>query len=221
MGVIKLDQNQRGTAQIIALVILFVIVVISLSIGLFISITKNLNRNKGLAMARQQGYTMVPRIKKIRTTKPPKPPLNSPIVSIRLLKLQAVLRFIFLKNWSAYVNESSDSGSVLTLLVNPDFVIASTQSSGGNYALSVKLLNTQYADSIASLNNSDAKSTSIIKDVTVSHIKGVWVSGQLDSTHHGIEVLLPIRDKTLAIETDGTNYQSDFQQILTQAKIFP
>src|SRR5438045_1055561 len=57
------------------------------------------------------------------------------------------------------------------------------------------------------------------KSVTVSGIGGTWLDGKFDSTHTGVIVLVPVRDKTLEFITDSHDYLNEFNQILSLSTI--
>lgn len=128
------------------------------------------------------------------------------------------------KTWSAYVNEQS-TGNVLDAFFNPNFVPYNSGSSDGTaVALRAQMLSTQYS---AAMNEYNAKVTQgKIKAVPFKPEKvpsatvGVRLDGEIIQGRNGSMVVIPVRDKTLKIWTEGTSNVSDFNNFVLKNLTF-
>ncbi len=121
------------------------------------------------------------------------------------------------KAWSLSVD--SDSSYPVNGFINPGFVTVTSPEQ----ALRFTLINQPY-DSIKkryddNARNSKAKS----KEVTVSGIKGVQYTGNINDkskTAVGTVTIVPLRDKTMLMQTDNNKlYLDTYQQMLDTAKL--
>lgn len=128
----------------------------------------------------------------------------------------------FPKGWSSYA-QSGDAGVTLNVLAQPGTVVANNRTGSINsYPFRVQLtdkatlaVNKDYAELIK-------KKKVTQKPYAVSGIQGNWYEGAIDDKRHvGVIVVIPLRDKTMIFETDSKTYLSEFQQILSTAKITP
>lgn len=117
------------------------------------------------------------------------------------------------KTWSGYVVEAGNSSSVVDAYFYPG-VVPSVNDTSKAFALRVQVVSTQYADVLKEVQNlqqqtagSTVASYSLPK---VSGTIGVIVKGSVGNNKTGTMILLPLRDKTIKIWTEGGDFQSDF-----------
>ncbi len=126
----------------------------------------------------------------------------------------------FPKNWNAYVTEDQSSETQVNLLLHPNAVKLDKSLKVDNYAFRALLINRPEAQIFTDHFQSGVKSGKLVqKSTTVSGIGATWLDGKFDSTHNGIIVLVPVRDKTLEFITDTHDYIPEFDQILSQSTI--
>ncbi|HSX41179.1 MAG TPA: hypothetical protein VLF21_00880 [Candidatus Saccharimonadales bacterium] len=128
------------------------------------------------------------------------------------------------KSWSLYAgHNSTDSVVQLDLIADLDVVNNYLNNKVINtHAFHLQLLNKTQTNVIRSYDDKIKKKDVSSKTVQVSGINATWLEGAIDDQrHNGVVVILPIRDKTMVISTDSHDYLSEFNNILSQAKIIP
>ena len=119
------------------------------------------------------------------------------------------------KSWSAYVDTTSSS-TPLDGYFNLSYV-PSINSQSTPFSLRVQVINQTYdstISNISSLQQSNLVSVSPYSLPKVPQVIGVIVIGQIVNNLQGIMVVLPLRNETLEIWTTGTNFISDFNNII-------
>lgn len=125
--------------------------------------------------------------------------------------------FKYPKNWSMYVDETS-SGT-MTITAHADII--KKLSGDNNYALEVKLTNTNYESQLKTY-QSQVKSGKLKgRDVVVSGIQASRFEGQLDGKRTGTIVIIPVRDKMISFINSDKAYASQFDAVLASADINP
>ena len=125
----------------------------------------------------------------------------------------------FPKNWSALIDEQSDSSTQVKLAAHPDFLREGEEEQ--SYALVVKLL-TQKTSTLLRQYNEDAQDKKLTsRAIRVSGLAATWFEGKYDDEHNGVIVLVPVRDKTLTFETQDRQFIGQLNQILAQSKATP
>jgi hypothetical protein len=138
------------------------------------------------------------------------------------------ISFNYPRSWSAYVDESG-SGELINGYFYPNIVPGT--SGDVAYALRLELLDTKYNDVI-----SQFKSQVTQGDITASayvppKMKGVAniqpgtkLKGEINSSNgaaqHGSVVLIKVRDKTLKISTQSTDFLGDFNDVVLSSLTF-
>lgn len=115
------------------------------------------------------------------------------------------------KTWSVYADEANDK---MTVLAHPKVVPADSKSS---YALRVEVVEQSY-DSVAKSYENNVKSGKL-KAIAYALSKlpkevGMRLDGEIDSNKQGALVILPLRDKTIKISTESTQFLNDFNKII-------
>lgn len=115
------------------------------------------------------------------------------------------------KTWSAYVDEKTSGGTPVDGYFHPGFVPAANNKP--QYALRVEVLNASYAQTIKQYDTAvkagKIKAVAFIpaKQQTVT---GTRFDGEIASGKTGAVVVLPMRDKTLRLSTESTDFINDF-----------
>ncbi|HVI60760.1 MAG TPA: hypothetical protein VM535_01245 [Candidatus Saccharimonadales bacterium] len=125
------------------------------------------------------------------------------------------------KTWSGYVADNGNGDSNGDNLMDGYFypgVVPSVDNEGSVFALRLQVLDEPYAEAIkdiASLQHSKAppKVTPYALP-KVPQTVGVRVSGTLPNDKSGNMVVLPLRDQTFEIWTEGSQFTGDFDNII-------
>lgn len=119
------------------------------------------------------------------------------------------------KTWSVYADESNKGSKPVDASFNPDFVPG--LQSDNNVALRMEVSSTEYATAIKSF-ESAAKSGKVTvvpyAIAKVPSITGVRVDGEVATKKSGAMIIVPVRDKTLKIWTEASQYVGDFNTII-------
>ncbi len=123
----------------------------------------------------------------------------------------------FPKNWSGYLQQSINSSTQLDLALHPNFV---RRQNGVDDLLATRvlLIKRQMNDYLKTY---DAQRSLTRKDITVSDIKGVQVTGKFQDKRTTRLVAVPVRDKTVVFLNEDSAYANEFDQILAQSKLLP
>lgn len=120
--------------------------------------------------------------------------------------------FKYPKTWSTYINQPANN--TLTVLSNPDIVVG---GQGSSYALRVEVVAQQY-DAVAATFDNLVKTKKVTATAytlpKVPKTVGLRFDGAIATDRQGAIVVLPLRDKTLKISTEATNYLKDFNGII-------
>lgn len=120
--------------------------------------------------------------------------------------------FNYPKTWSGYVPEKTQTSSEAVdgyffPGVVPDVV------GSANFALRLKITNRPYTDTLVTfteLQKSGAVKVSPFRLAKVPSVLGVKITGKIIGEKQGALVILPNRDKTLQVWTEGQQFQKDF-----------
>ena len=125
------------------------------------------------------------------------------------------VKFSYPKTWSVYVDKQSASyEAYLHPLVVPPL------TSGTPYALRVTITTTKYESVLNGFNERIKQGNLKSSPVTIVGVDGVRLDGAFSNSIRGSMVLLKIRDKTLQIYTQSTNFQGDFDNIVLKTLEF-
>lgn len=120
------------------------------------------------------------------------------------------------KTWSAYVSDDGNSQPYVEGYFHPSVVPNVTLDSRA-FALRVQVIGQSYSDSLRNY-QSQIKSGTIKAAAyafpKVQSVIGTRLTGQLTSQKTGDMVLVPLRDKTLKVWTDGSQFENDFNNII-------
>jgi hypothetical protein len=120
------------------------------------------------------------------------------------------------KTWSAYVADDGQSSPYVNGYFQPS-VVPDVQSENSTYALRVQVIDSSYSSELKNFTDQVAEGKATVQPYSapkVPSVIGSRVSGAIADDRSGVEVLLPLRDKTLEIWTESTQFQSDFDKII-------
>lgn len=108
------------------------------------------------------------------------------------------------KTWSAYINASNN----LVANFNPDFVSGSRDAV---HALKVQVLDQSYSDALRSFQSNDDVQISAYALPKVPEVVGVRIVGQIATNKQGTVILVPVRDKTLRLDSESSSFAPDLE----------
>lgn len=131
--------------------------------------------------------------------------------------------FEYPKTWSAYVDENpkTNGGTPLNGYFHPDFVPGA--DSGTDFALRAQVISKAYSDVLQPYEGKIKQGKIKIQPYSapkLSSVIGVRMYGEIIKGQKDTLILLPIRDKTLAIWTESDRYLSDFDKIVMATLTF-
>jgi len=130
------------------------------------------------------------------------------------------LSFEYPKTWSVYAQEGT-SGTVLDVYIHPG-VIPGLQSKQP-YALRAEILSTQYDTEVSKLLRFIEQgniTSEAFRPAALQNVLGLRVDGALDQDTTGSAVYLPLRDRTIRIYTESTEFLKDFNEIIIPSITF-
>lgn len=124
------------------------------------------------------------------------------------------VRIEYPKTWSAFVEESSSGNTPVEGYFHPGFV---PEPSDNMIALSIEIVNTDYERALRSYESLARRSGTSIEPIDAENVPGVVgsrVNGEIERGVQGSAVLFQIRDKTLILTTQSTEFMDDFDNII-------
>jgi hypothetical protein len=120
------------------------------------------------------------------------------------------------KTWSAYVAEDSTSNDPVDGYLYPGFV-PNLQNQNSSYALRIQVTQTTYSDVLAGYTGLQQDQKVTIKPATlpkVPNVTGVRIDGQVTPQKQGSMIVLPLRNMTLKIWTEDSQFENDFNNYI-------
>jgi hypothetical protein len=122
------------------------------------------------------------------------------------------------KTWSAYVDDTGSGGAEVTGYFYPG-ILPALNSATSVFSLRFEILATPYSQTLQTFqgtsNSSTATDTITPYQLSlVPSVIGAEVSGPLASGITGTMIILPIRNSTLEVWTESTQYLSDFNNTI-------
>jgi hypothetical protein len=125
------------------------------------------------------------------------------------------LNLSYPKTWAAYIDESARTLNPVDGYLNPAFVPAIDGQS--NMALRFQVVGSSYT-SIAKTFETNIKSGKLTATPytlpKVPGIVGLRLDGEVETGKQGAVIILPLRDKTLKVWTQSTQFVPDFNNII-------
>lgn len=126
--------------------------------------------------------------------------------------------FSYPKTWSVYVSKNGADGSEYEAYFHP--VSVPTISNAQAYAARLVVSDNTYEDSVDDYESAVKKGDLKSSPITVNGFSGIRLDGTFSKTRAGSAVLFKVRDKTLAIFTDATAFQGDFDNVIVKSLDF-
>lgn len=145
---------------------------------------------------------------------------KEPFVSYMAPGVFGAFTFKYPKTWSLYAFEDESGKLQLDVYGNPE-TIRTFKSKTNSYAFRLKLERELYSEAVEDYQDLVEDKLLSVQTVKVSGITGTRYSGQLDKEHSGDLILLPVRDKTLYVWTEGKDYLEDFDRLVKTLAITP
>lgn len=127
------------------------------------------------------------------------------------------------RTWSVYADEGGTNGAgALKGYMHPGYVPAETSSI--NYALRFEVLSQQYDQVLRQFDGPVRQGRAAVSGYRlpeVANVSGVRIEGELTGLKQGVLILLPLRDKTIKLWTEGQQFRADFEEILKQFTFIP
>lgn len=121
------------------------------------------------------------------------------------------------KTWSGYVDDSGTGSALVNGYFYPG-VVPSVNGQSNLFALRVQVINQSYSQVLNSLSSQQQSGKLTVSAYALPKVPktvGVLLSGSIGGDNRsGTMVVLPLRDKTLEISTDGTQFGGDFNNII-------
>ena len=143
---------------------------------------------------------------------------KSPYETYQSSPTSGSVTFSYPKSWSAYVDESNTSQPINGYF-HPNQV-PGIQSKAA-YALRVEMVNTDYSQVVSALSSQTKENALKAAAYIPPKIQGVAnvqpgtkFDGAIEQDKTGSMVVIKVRDKTLKIYTESTNFVSDFNNII-------
>jgi cytoskeletal protein RodZ len=127
------------------------------------------------------------------------------------------LSIAYPKTWSAYIDESGQGNVPVNGYFHPEYVPG--LQSGSAFALRVQVTNQKYADEIKQFESKIKTGKVTLAPyqapmVTDKNAVGARITGEIENGKQGSIVLFPLRDKTVKISTESTQFINDFEKII-------
>lgn len=149
---------------------------------------------------------------------------KSPVATYRGPDTYGTVTVSYPKTWSAYVDTTGQSEALLDGYFAPR-VVPSINDTASVFALRVQVLNQPYASVVQQQSNAQESGQVAISPYSLPKLPkvvGIKVTGKLQNGKDGTLIILPLRDKTLQLSTEGTQYINDFNTyVLPNATFSP
>jgi len=130
------------------------------------------------------------------------------------------LTFQYPKTWSAYASSEDDKSKLFSAYFFPG-VIPSLDNS--TFPLRVEVMSQSYNTVLKSFDTSISTgkvSASAYRADKVQDVLGSILTGEVVKEKNGTMVILPLRDKTIKIWTENTDYAEDFNKVILPSITF-
>lgn len=118
------------------------------------------------------------------------------------------------KTWSAYIDDTGSGAAPVDGYFYPGYVPSITNPNS-SFALRVQVLPQSYSSVLASLRGQETAGQIQIAPYTlpsVTNVIGIRVDGKITPGKDGTMIVLPLRDKSIEISTQGSEFSADFEE---------
>ena len=116
------------------------------------------------------------------------------------------------KSWSAYVDDTGNSNAQVDGYFYPG-TVPSITSPNSSFALRVQVLPQSYSSVLTGFRGLQQANKVTITPYTLPKVPktiGIRVDGEIKPTKAGSLIILPLRDKTIQISTESSEFNADF-----------
>lgn len=121
------------------------------------------------------------------------------------------VRFSYPKTWSVYLDENGSGGDYEAYLYP---LVVPPVDSETAFALRVSIEDDSYEDVIDDYSKDIEEGLLKASPITISNVNGTRLDGSFSDIATGSMVIFKIRDKTLMVYTESTDFESDFNNII-------
>lgn len=210
----KLGQKGRSTPLLIALVFITLLFFGALGFGLWaFGSRQNYKNNTDQIIASQvkiaQDKTATAKDNEFAQKE------KQPLKTYRGPDTYGSLIIKYPKTWSGYVSQTNDSSNPLDAHFQPN-VVPDVQSKT-SFALRIQIVSDAYSDVLASFSDAVSSGTARVSPFRAARVPGTLgskVVGAIDNEKQGTMIVFPLRDKTLKIWTESSQYIGDFNKLI-------
>jgi hypothetical protein len=120
------------------------------------------------------------------------------------------------KTWSAFVTERPDENDPIDGYFHPSYVPG--EDSGTDFALRLKVISQPYAEYLqqyeGKIESGEVAMSPYRPPKMPESVVGARLEGEINTGQQDVVVLLPLRDKTIEISTESTQFKNDFEKII-------
>lgn len=128
----------------------------------------------------------------------------------------ANVSFAYPKHWSQYLVENERSTTQIEAIFHPEVV-----QKDKVYALRLKIIQSNYDDVLDDFQTRIKRGEVKATPIKSNNISGVRLEGAYERDRNGSLVLFPIRDKTLFLSTESTDYSKAYESIIQSLSFTP
>lgn len=146
---------------------------------------------------------------------------KSPLKTYKGPAAFGTVSFMFPKTWSAQVSDVGTGNPPLSGYLHPDYVPALDDKT--SFAVRFEVVESPYSSELKKF-DSDVKQGKVkVAPYTAAKVPGVngsRITGEISNKKQGVMVLLPLRDKTLRVWTESTNFVGDLDKHILSSLTF-
>ena len=132
----------------------------------------------------------------------------------------SAVKIVYPKTWDLYAVEDSGKGTVDNYFAQN--MVKDVNNKENIYALRVQVVDKRYSDVVSSLDTKASRGEVKISPFVASNVEGsdqgIRVEGEMrkagSSVIQGSMIILPVRDKTIQIWTEGDSFTKDFDEVV-------
>ena len=147
---------------------------------------------------------------------------KSPVLTYHGPSTYGSVAISYPRTWSGYVADTRTSSPFVDGYFYPG-VVPDTQDLSSVYALRVQVVDSSYSsvlNQFSSFVKQGVTKVSPYKAAKVPSIIGVRVDGKLTATKSGTMIIMPLRNMTLKLWTEGPQFEGDFGQYVLPSFTF-
>ncbi len=120
------------------------------------------------------------------------------------------------KTWSAYISEDDTASTPIDGYFQPDYIPNITTGTN-SIALRVQVIEQPYSSELSQYTGQTQSGQVSVTPYTLPKlpsVQGVEITGQIEQNQTGTMVMMPLRNQTLELWTESSQYLSDFNNII-------